>query len=103
MPNGRPPWADIDKPIWLDLPDNWGDILERYEWLEPSPPLAWIFEHVSFELGATKALIERYLDADYRDEYQQFYALTFTTPADRCERLHFWGSPRLSVVRFSDS
>lgn len=82
-------WAESDAPVWIQLPDEWPDLARRYAWLGPSVPLTWIFQHVK-QLGATRALIESYIDADYRDEYQQFYTLTFTPPPDRCERLHFW-------------
>lgn len=83
------PWAEIDTSVWINLERDWEDILRRYRWLGPSVALDWVFDHVQ-ALGATRAVIEPYIDADYRDEYQQFYTLTFTPPSDRCERLHFW-------------
>jgi hypothetical protein len=40
--------------------------------------------------GATAALVESdYIDADWRNEFANFYAETFRPLPDRCERIHF--------------
>jgi hypothetical protein len=90
-------WADPSEgPDWIALADGtggWAKLKLRYAWLgEPES-----FQRVLHVVGgeATVALVERdYVDADYRDEFANFYAQTFRPLPDRCERLHFFDGPR---------
>jgi hypothetical protein len=76
-------------PRRLDLPDGWKWIKERYESLRPAPQLDEVFKCVHGR--ATHALFEHeYIDADYRNEYANFYVKIYERLPDRCERLHFW-------------
>ena len=77
------------EPRRLALPDDWAWLEERYRSLAPAPQLTWVFDHV--RARATHALFEHeYIDADYRNEYANFYVKVFEPLPDRCERLHFW-------------
>lgn len=84
-------WADGSLgPRRFDLSSEWGELEGRYSGLGPDNALEANFGLVRDE-GATVALLEReYIDADYRDEFANFYATTFRALPDRCERLHFW-------------
>ena len=65
---------------------------ERYAQLGPSKPLDQVFALVEGN-GASHAIREGdYIDADYRDEFANFYASTYPPFPDRCERLHFLNS-----------
>lgn len=77
------------KPARLELPNGWNWLDERYRSLKPAKQLDWVFGHVRDR--ATHALFEHeYIDADYRNEYANFYVKVFERLPDRCERLHFW-------------
>ncbi len=93
------------------LPDDWGDghaapeaftstiqwrqVYSRYEAMlrpasRPTSQLKAIWNAVE-EAGADRGLREsEYIDADYRDEYANFYATVYTSLPDRTERVHFW-------------
>lgn len=83
-------WAKPDTgPEWHALPTEWPAILARYRGMEPSQSLQAVWKLAG--MSATRGLIERdYIDADYRDEFSHFYAQTFQTLPDRCERVHFY-------------
>lgn len=77
------------KPARLALPNGWAWLEERYRRLAPVRQLTWVFDHVRDR--ATHVLFEHeYIDADYRNEYANFYVKVFERLPDRCERLHFW-------------
>ena len=79
-----------DEPLWFKLPDQWIDLMKRYGGMGPCGSLDKTFEMIG-KAQATLALLERdYIDADYRDEFANFYAQTFRRLPDRCERLHFF-------------
>jgi hypothetical protein len=79
----------LSSPRQLSLPGDWGWIEERYSELMPAPQLAEVITSVKDR--ATHALFEHeYIDADYRNEYANFYVKIYERLPDRCERLHFW-------------
>lgn len=95
-------WAEGSlPPVAFELPEGWAKIDERYRGMVTSPrppisgaPLDAVFD-VARRNGATRAYLEReYIDADFRDEFANFYAQTFRNIPDRCERLHFFDGTR---------
>jgi hypothetical protein len=79
----------LSSPRRLDLPEGWDWIRARYLSLMPAPQLDEVIRSV--EERATHALFEHeYIDADYRNEYANFYVKIYERLPDRCERLHFW-------------
>lgn len=85
-------WASSnsrDELIPVDSPE-YAALLERFEALGPSDPFNAILNIASAQNQATHVFWERqYIDADYRDEFANFYASTYPPHPDRCERLHF--------------
>lgn len=85
-------WADFDAQArYLNIAngefDTW---LDRYSGLLPSAPFSALID-IAKQSNATDVLWEpQYIDADYRDEFANFYASTFPPHPDRCERLHFF-------------
>ncbi len=90
-------WGDGSlPPAWFELPEQWDSLKERYETLVLSPvlsraPLEAVFATARAS-NPNRAVIEReYIDADFRNEYANFYAMTFRRGTNRCERVHFSG------------
>lgn len=76
-------------PRRLTFPHDWSWLQERYSTLRPARQLDWVFGTVRDR--ATHGFFEHeYIDADYRNEYANFYVKVFERLPDRCERLHFW-------------
>ncbi len=97
-------WADPSGgPDWVPLSEGsggWAKLKLRYRWLGDPEALARVFHVVGGE--ATLALVERdYVDADYRDEFANFYAQTFRALPDRCERVHFFDQGRQRYLGFT--
>lgn len=97
-------WADPSEgPEWISLQEGsggWAKLKLRYASLGHSDALERVFRIASGQ--ATVALVERdYVDADYRDEFANFYAQTFRALPDRCERLHFFDQKRERYLGFT--
>jgi hypothetical protein len=97
-------WADPSEgPDWIPLGEGsggWAKLKLRYAWLGDSEAFGRVLRVVGGQ--ATVALVERdYVDADYRDEFANFYAQTFRPLPDRCERLHFFDQPRERYLGFT--
>ena len=90
-------WADGSLgPRLFKLPGEWNALLDRYSGLTSGTMLSADAFNNTFDVirqaGAKHALLEReYIDIDYRNEFAHFYAGTFRTTSDRCERIHFFG------------
>jgi hypothetical protein len=70
--------------------DSWEVLRDALSDLPDSPALASVLD-LGRAHGATQALLEpAYMDADYRNEFANFYAQTFRSVADSCRRLHFF-------------
>lgn len=95
-------WADGSlPPRSFELPAEWRELDDRYRMMVTSPrpaissaPLDNVFA-VARAGNANRAFLEReYVDADYRDEFANFYAQTYRNIPDRCERIHFFDERR---------
>ena len=87
-PSGGPDWVPLGEGS-----GGWAKLKLRYRWLGDPKALTRVFHVVGGE--ATLALVERdYVNADYRDEFANFYAQTFRALPDRCERVHFFDQGR---------
>jgi hypothetical protein len=83
-------WAEERGPEILSFPKDLQDYFRRYVFdLEGGRPAQWV-TRTAVRAGATSVMVERnYIDADYRNEFANFYAQTFRHLPDRCQRLHF--------------
>lgn len=86
-------WSRPNSPptnIALDTA-GWEELTARYTSLAADDPvLPGVFALMK-RAKATQVSIEYdYIDADYRDEFANFYATTFRPLPDRCHRLHFF-------------
>lgn len=92
-------WHMVEEWVWdpprlevLDLSEP-GDLkrfIHRYlDVMDGGEALAQILK-IAGEGEGTRCFVERdYIDRDYRDEYANFYAQTYRSHLDRCQRLHF--------------
>lgn len=97
-------WApDAEFPGFQEFNPGGEQLYERFRELGPSNTLATVWD-LAEEHGVEKVLHERqYIDADYRDEFANFYSSTFPPYPDRTERVHFFrsGEPDDEYVGFS--
>ena len=82
-----PPRLEV---LELGEPEGLKQLVERYlDAMDGGEALAQILKVVGENEGA-RCFVERdYIDRDYRDEYANFYAQTYRSHLDRCQRLHF--------------
>jgi hypothetical protein len=74
----------------LGKPEDLKQFVGRYlDAMDGGEALSQILRVVG-ENDGTRCFVERdYIDRDYRDEYANFYAQTYRSHLDRCQRLHF--------------
>jgi hypothetical protein len=82
-----PPSLEV---LELGEPEGLKHLVDRYlDVMDGGEALAQILKVVGENEGA-RCFVERdYIDRDYRDEYANFYAQTYRSHLDRCQRLHF--------------
>jgi hypothetical protein len=77
-------------PLTFMLPEQWHDLESQISDLDRSRALDSVLA-LARRHKATRALLEpAYMDADYRNEYVNFYAQTYRAVDDSCRRLHFF-------------
>lgn len=82
--------SGVSLPRAFRLPDEWDELRTAIHASHGSEALEAVLD-LAKQHDPTRALLEPdYIDADYRNEYANFYAQTFREISDRCRRLHFF-------------